>query len=255
MAGWRSSGHQPIKASILWDWRPWKYAMKQELSQLKKHITKDGNHLAASKLASIAQKAGTNDALLRASLHCAEVVQGSGLPAWRWLVTLSSATIDEEPLPAAATSCSSSLSRYLGHRCGTTTTFNSTRRRAQSALFELNQKDYKSSLRARSGTTFTLEASGAGELGEDQVARGHSPDELLTIIAEREARELLTEPIDILRNNDQNPLATTTFRGDHEFCGSTAKDSDKHSRRSPGILYYIFEIYRLPSHPLPLFRI
>ena len=96
MAGWRSSGHQPIKASILWDWRPWKYAMKQELSQLKKHITKDGNHLAASKLASIAQKAGTNDALLRASLHCAEVVQGSGLPAWRWLVTLSSATIDEE---------------------------------------------------------------------------------------------------------------------------------------------------------------
>ena len=58
MAGWRSSGHQPIKASILWDWRPWKYAVKQasrpnqvplvafseqhqELSQLKKHITKD----------------------------------------------------------------------------------------------------------------------------------------------------------------------------------------------------------------------
>ena len=29
MASWRSSGHQPVKASILWDWRPWKFAVKQ----------------------------------------------------------------------------------------------------------------------------------------------------------------------------------------------------------------------------------
>ncbi|OLQ04744.1 hypothetical protein AK812_SmicGene12129 [Symbiodinium microadriaticum] len=57
MAGWRSSGHFPVKASLRWDWRPWKHAAS--IAGRNSHETlvpsQDQNHTLAGLKKSIVQ--------------------------------------------------------------------------------------------------------------------------------------------------------------------------------------------------------